>query len=167
MSPAPLSTPITKLFNISHPILLAGMNGAFRLALQAPRLRTDAPLTSRLRARVGSGSYQRRWSWSHWGFGYTPKYLQQQLTELKEGLRDKGAPFGVDLLLPAVGELRRTCSSFGCETISFRKLIGDAGKVETRERRTRTVRNSAWLRFAAPDSLSRQIREENWQSLSI
>lgn len=101
------------------------------------------------------------------GFGYTPKYLQQQLTELKEGLRDKGAPFGVDLLLPAVGELRRTCSSFGCETISFRKLIGDAGKVETRERRTRTVRNSAWLRFAAPDSLSRQTREENWQSLSI
>jgi NAD(P)H-dependent flavin oxidoreductase YrpB (nitropropane dioxygenase family) len=33
----------------------------------------------------------------------TPKMLQEQIDELKEGLKDKNAPFGVDLLLPQVG----------------------------------------------------------------
>lgn len=37
------------------------------------------------------------------GFGYTPKYLREQIHELKDALVDKKAPFGVDLLLPAVG----------------------------------------------------------------
>ena len=34
----------------------------------------------------------------------SPSYLQRQIDELKEGLNDKNAPFGVDLLLPKVGE---------------------------------------------------------------
>ena len=33
----------------------------------------------------------------------TPKMLKEQIDELKEGLKDKNAPFGVDLLLPQVG----------------------------------------------------------------
>lgn len=33
----------------------------------------------------------------------TPKVLRAKLTELKAGLKDKNAPFGVDLLLPQVG----------------------------------------------------------------
>lgn len=37
------------------------------------------------------------------GVGYTPKFLKQQIDEIKEYLDDKNAPFGVDLLLPMVG----------------------------------------------------------------
>jgi NAD(P)H-dependent flavin oxidoreductase YrpB (nitropropane dioxygenase family) len=37
------------------------------------------------------------------GMGYTPKFLREQINILKEGLTDKKAPFGVDLLLPQVG----------------------------------------------------------------
>lgn len=33
----------------------------------------------------------------------TPKMLKEQIDELKEGLKDKNAPFGVDLLLPQIG----------------------------------------------------------------
>jgi hypothetical protein len=37
------------------------------------------------------------------GVGYTPKFLKAQIEELKSNLKDKNAPFGVDLLLPKVG----------------------------------------------------------------
>jgi NAD(P)H-dependent flavin oxidoreductase YrpB (nitropropane dioxygenase family) len=37
------------------------------------------------------------------GLGYTPKILRQQIRVIKECLNDKNAPFGVDLLIPAVG----------------------------------------------------------------
>jgi len=37
------------------------------------------------------------------GIGYTPKVLRQQIQFLKKDLKDKNAPFGVDLLLPQVG----------------------------------------------------------------
>ena len=33
----------------------------------------------------------------------TPKMLKEQIDELKEGLKDKNEPFGVDLLIPQVG----------------------------------------------------------------
>lgn len=43
------------------------------------------------------------------GLGYTPKFLREQIGYLKEGLVDKKAPFGVDLLLPKVGgDARKT-----------------------------------------------------------
>ncbi|KAJ3192786.1 hypothetical protein HK101_005960 [Irineochytrium annulatum] len=38
------------------------------------------------------------------GVGYTPDVLIEQINELKAHLKDKNAPFGVDLLLPQVGE---------------------------------------------------------------
>jgi NAD(P)H-dependent flavin oxidoreductase YrpB (nitropropane dioxygenase family) len=38
------------------------------------------------------------------GFGYTPKVLRQQIKEIKSFLKNKNLPFGVDLLLPKVGE---------------------------------------------------------------
>lgn len=41
------------------------------------------------------------------GVGYTPKFLRAQIKELKDGLNDKSAPFGVDLLLPQVGGTAR------------------------------------------------------------
>jgi hypothetical protein len=41
------------------------------------------------------------------GVGYTPKFLRNAVAELKEFLREGGAPpdapFGIDLLLPQVG----------------------------------------------------------------
>jgi NAD(P)H-dependent flavin oxidoreductase YrpB (nitropropane dioxygenase family) len=37
------------------------------------------------------------------GVGYTPEMLREQITELKSYLKDKNAPFGVDLLIPQVG----------------------------------------------------------------
>ncbi|KAF2790337.1 2-nitropropane dioxygenase [Melanomma pulvis-pyrius CBS 109.77] len=38
------------------------------------------------------------------GARYTPQMLREMIAELKEALVDKKAPFGVDLLLPQVGE---------------------------------------------------------------
>lgn len=37
------------------------------------------------------------------GLGYSPEMLREQITELKSFLKNKNAPFGVDLLLPQVG----------------------------------------------------------------
>jgi len=41
------------------------------------------------------------------GVGYTPKILRQQIKEIKKELKDPNAPFGVDLLIPAVGGTAR------------------------------------------------------------
>ncbi|KAF8610775.1 2-nitropropane dioxygenase [Ceratobasidium sp. AG-I] len=82
--PGPIVTPLTKLFGIDHPIILAGMNVAAGPALAAAV--TNAG---------GLGVIG--------GIGYTPKVLRDQLRELKKDLKDKNAPFGVDLLLPQVG----------------------------------------------------------------
>ncbi|KAG5999480.1 hypothetical protein E4U43_002050 [Claviceps pusilla] len=83
-SPQQIRTPITELFKIKHPILLAGMNVA-----AGPRL--AAAVTN----AGGMGVIG--------GVGYTPDMLREQISELKEYLTDKNAPFGVDLLLPQVG----------------------------------------------------------------
>jgi NAD(P)H-dependent flavin oxidoreductase YrpB (nitropropane dioxygenase family) len=77
-------TPITELFGIKHPILLAGMNVAAGPALAAAV--TNAG---------GLGVIG--------GLGYTPKFMREVIQELKDDLVDKNAPFGVDLLLPQVG----------------------------------------------------------------
>ncbi|KAK0197531.1 2-nitropropane dioxygenase [Armillaria mellea] len=78
------STPLTKLFKINHPVMLAGMNVA-----AGPRL--AAAVTNAGGIGVIGGVQQ------------TPKFLQGSIEELKEYLEDKNAPFGVDLLIPQVG----------------------------------------------------------------
>ncbi|CAM1511524.1 Fc.00g090370.m01.CDS01 [Cosmosporella sp. VM-42] len=83
-SPQKLRTPITDLFKIKHPILLAGMNVA-----AGPRLAAAVSNAGGLGV-IG-------------GVGYTPDMLKEQIAELKEYLDDKNAAFGVDLLLPQVG----------------------------------------------------------------
>ncbi|KAE8214703.1 hypothetical protein CF319_g7171 [Tilletia indica] len=83
-SPQQISTAITKLFKIQHPILLAGMNVAAGPALAAAV--TNAG---------GMGVIG--------GVGYKPKMLRRVIADLKADLKDKNAPFGVDLLLPQVG----------------------------------------------------------------
>lgn len=79
-----LTTPITKLLGIKHPIILAGMNVAAGPSLAAAV--TNAG---------GLGVIG--------GVGYTPKMLRLKIDEIKEELKDPNAPFGVDLLLPQVG----------------------------------------------------------------
>ncbi|KAJ4359928.1 uncharacterized protein N0V89_000487 [Didymosphaeria variabile] len=84
MAPSPLSTPLTTLVNIQHPIMLAGMD-----QVAGPEL--AAAVTN----AGGFGTLG--------GARYTPKMLREMITEMKDLLKDKNAPFGVDLLLPQVG----------------------------------------------------------------
>jgi hypothetical protein len=83
-APETVRTPITDMFGIKYPILLAGMNVA-----AGPEL--AAVVTN----NGGLGVIG--------GIGYTPKMLRENINELKAHLTDKNAPFGVDLLLPQVG----------------------------------------------------------------
>jgi len=79
-----LSTPITKLFGIKHPIMLAGMAGA-----------AGPELAAAVTNAGGLGNIG--------GVGFTPDALRRTIKILKDDLDDKNAPFGVDLLLPQVG----------------------------------------------------------------
>merc|ERR1711988_1595011 len=79
-----LSTPLTQLFGIKHPILLAGMAGA-----------AGPELAAAVTNAGGLGSIG--------GVGFTPQALRKTIKMLKGDLEDKTAPFGVDLLLPQVG----------------------------------------------------------------
>ncbi|KAK3267719.1 hypothetical protein CYMTET_23741 [Cymbomonas tetramitiformis] len=80
-----IRTPVTDLFGIKHPVLLAGMNVA-----------AGPELAAAVTNAGGLGVIG--------GVGYTPEQLQQNVNEIKAALNDKNAPFGVDLLLPKVGE---------------------------------------------------------------
>lgn len=80
-----IQTPITRLLKIKYPILLAGMNVAAGPELAA--------------AVTNAGGFG-----VIGGVGYTPSFLKAQIGRLKEALVDKNAPFGIDLLLPKVGE---------------------------------------------------------------
>lgn len=79
-----MNTPITKLFNIKHPVLLAGMAGA-----------AGPELAAAVTNAGGLGNIG--------GVGFTPDALRKTIKMLKDDLVDKNAPFGVDLLLPQVG----------------------------------------------------------------
>jgi len=79
-----LKTPITELFGIKHPVLLAGMNVA-----------AGPELAAAVTNAGGMGVIG--------GVTYTPKMLRTKIREIKDEMEDKNAPFGVDLLLPQVG----------------------------------------------------------------
>eukprot|EP00429_Kryptoperidinium_foliaceum_P094991 CAMPEP_0176197954 /NCGR_PEP_ID=MMETSP0121_2-20121125/7806_1 /TAXON_ID=160619 /ORGANISM="Kryptoperidinium foliaceum, Strain CCMP 1326" /LENGTH=346 /DNA_ID=CAMNT_0017536795 /DNA_START=62 /DNA_END=1102 /DNA_ORIENTATION=+ len=79
-----ISTPVTKLLGIRHPVILAGMNIA-----------ASPELAAAVTNAGGLGVFG--------GVFYTPAIFRAKLTELKENLKDKSAPFGVDLLIPQVG----------------------------------------------------------------
>ncbi|KAK0979976.1 hypothetical protein LTR54_015488 [Friedmanniomyces endolithicus] len=83
-SPQQIRTTTTDLLKINHPIMLAGMNVA-----AGPKLAAAVSNAGGLGV-IG-------------GVGYTPDMLREQVAELKGYLKDKSAPFGVDLLLPQVG----------------------------------------------------------------
>ncbi|QRW13252.1 Nitronate monooxygenase [Ceratobasidium sp. AG-Ba] len=84
MAKGPLTTAVTELFGVAHPIMLAGMNVA-----------AGSKLTAAVTNAGGLGVIG--------GLGYTPKMLRQQIHDIKGYLNDKNAPYGVDLALPQVG----------------------------------------------------------------
>lgn len=85
MSPqGPITTPLTTLLGIQHPILLAGMART-----------SGAPLAAAVSNAGGLGVIG--------GFMYTPEQLREIVAELKTLLRSPDLPFGIDLALPQVG----------------------------------------------------------------
>ncbi|WVR04037.1 hypothetical protein IAU60_001036 [Kwoniella sp. DSM 27419] len=83
-----ISTPITQLFGIKHPIMLAGMNVA-----------AGPELAAAVSNAGGLGVIG--------GLGYTPKHLRGIIKELKSSLASPDLPFGVDLLIPSTGPTAR------------------------------------------------------------
>ncbi|CCM02928.1 uncharacterized protein FIBRA_05042 [Fibroporia radiculosa] len=83
-SPPLFTTPLTRLFNISHPVMLAGMSVA-----------AGPTLAAAVTNAGGIGVIG--------GIHYTPRMLQEAIDDLKSQLENKDAPFGVDLALPQVG----------------------------------------------------------------
>jgi NAD(P)H-dependent flavin oxidoreductase YrpB (nitropropane dioxygenase family) len=79
-----ITTPITQLLNIRHPILLAGMGQT-----------SGAPLAAAVSNAGGLGVIG--------GVGYTVAMLKEMIDELKQSLDSPDLPFGVDLLIPQVG----------------------------------------------------------------
>ena len=84
-SQGPISTPLTTLLNIKHPILLAGMART-----------SGGPLAAAVSNAGGLGCIG--------GLGYTPTQLREIIHELKSHLSSPDLPFGVDLALPKVGD---------------------------------------------------------------
>jgi len=79
-----ISTPVTRLLGIKHPVLLAGMNVA-----------AGPELAAAVSNAGGLGVIG--------GVGWTPAVLKKQVQLTKQGLTEQKLPFGIDLLLPQVG----------------------------------------------------------------
>ncbi|KAI0169576.1 2-nitropropane dioxygenase [Hypoxylon sp. FL1284] len=80
----PITTPLTKLLGIQHPIVLAGMARV-----------SGGRLAAAVSNAGGLGVIG--------GFQYTPSQLREIVAELKAHLAAPDLPFGVDLALPQVG----------------------------------------------------------------
>ena len=80
----PISTPLTKLLGIKHPIILAGMAHT-----------SGGRLAAAVSNAGGLGVVG--------GFMYTPAQLRDIIAELKALLDRHDLPFGIDLALPQVG----------------------------------------------------------------
>ncbi len=80
----PITTPLTTLLNIQHPIILAGMART-----------SGGPLAAAVSNAGGLGCIG--------GLGYTPSQLREIIHELKANLSSPSLSFGVDLALPKVG----------------------------------------------------------------
>lgn len=81
----PITTPLTTLLNIKHPILLAGMART-----------SGGPLAAAVSNAGGLGCIG--------GIGYSPTQLREIIHELKANLTSPSLPFGVDLALPKIGD---------------------------------------------------------------
>ncbi|KAL6849152.1 hypothetical protein ACO1O0_008682 [Amphichorda felina] len=85
MAPSgPITTPLTQLLGIQHPIVLAGMART-----------SNGPLAAAVSNAGGLGVIG--------GFMYTPDQLREIITEMKANFKRPDLPFGVDLALPQIG----------------------------------------------------------------
>ncbi|KAK8040814.1 oxidoreductase [Apiospora phragmitis] len=80
----PISTPLTKLLGIQHPIVLAGMART-----------SGAALAAAVSNAGGLGVLG--------GFMYTPDQLREIVQDMKALFKQPNLPFGIDLALPQVG----------------------------------------------------------------
>ncbi|KAK3327378.1 2-nitropropane dioxygenase-like protein [Cercophora scortea] len=80
----PITTPLTTLLGIKHPIILAGM------------ARTSGGLLAAAVSNAGGLGVIG-------GFMYTPDQLREIIAELKANLTSPSLPFGIDLALPQLG----------------------------------------------------------------
>ncbi|ROW09206.1 hypothetical protein VPNG_05767 [Cytospora leucostoma] len=87
----PITTPLTTLLNIPHPILLAGMARV-----------SDGRLAAAVSNAGGLGVIG--------GFMYTPAQLRSIIADMRSHLHHPDLPFGIDLAIPQVGgpNARRT-----------------------------------------------------------
>eukprot|EP00937_MAST-01D_sp_MAST-1D-sp2_P002657 g2657.t1 len=79
-----IETPLTRRLGIRHPLMLAGMAAV-----------SNAELAAAVSNAGGMGVVG--------GAFMSPAALRKIIRDLKAGMHDKSAPFGVDLLLPQVG----------------------------------------------------------------
>lgn len=85
MAPSgPITTPLTELLGIKHPIILAGMART-----------SGGPLAAAVSNAGGLGVIG--------GFQYTPDQLREIVAEMKAAFKSPDLPFGIDLALPQVG----------------------------------------------------------------
>jgi len=80
----PITTPLTTLLGIQHPIILAGMART-----------SGGELAAAVSNAGGLGVIG--------GFQYTPDQLREIVAEMKANFKTPGLPFGVDLALPQLG----------------------------------------------------------------
>lgn len=102
-TPRPLRTALTETLNVRHPVMQAGMNQA-----------AGATLCAAVTNAGGIGCIG--------GLGYAPRMLRKEIQEVRALLRDPNGVFGVDLLLPKVGDGARKTNYGAC----LRKLSGQA-----------------------------------------
>ncbi|KAF9774997.1 hypothetical protein IL306_006920 [Fusarium sp. DS 682] len=83
-APGPITTPLTSLLGIKHPIILAGMARV-----------SGGRLAAAVSNAGGLGIIG--------GFQYTPDQLRDIIAEMKANFSRPDLPFGVDLALPQIG----------------------------------------------------------------
>ncbi|KAH8664265.1 2-nitropropane dioxygenase [Xylariales sp. PMI_506] len=83
-SSGPITTPLTELLGIQHPIVLAGMART-----------SGAALAAAVSNAGGLGVIG--------GFMYTPDQLREIVRDMKAAFKSPDLPFGVDLALPQIG----------------------------------------------------------------
>ena len=81
---APITTPLTTLLGVQHPVILAGMARV-----------SGGKLAAAVSNAGGLGVIG--------GFQYTPDQLREIIAEMKANFKRPDMPFGVDLALPQVG----------------------------------------------------------------
>ena len=97
-----ISTPLTTLLHIEHPILLAGMANI-----------ANADLVAAVCNAGGMGVLG--------GVTFTPNSMRKAIKELKEKLHNPNASFGIDLLIPQVGgSARKTNKDYTVSTVQKR-----------------------------------------------